>query len=126
MKCKCENKRYKEEDKFRKDTKEKKFYSSAVWRRKREEVIGKFYGLDIYSYYKYKRIEYGDTVHHIRPLKEDWENRLNINNLIYLTNANHQNIHAVMERGTKEKEEIIGLLKGLIKKFVKEFETGGG
>ncbi len=120
-KCCCKSKRYKEEDKAKKGTREKNFYSSAVWRKKRAEVIRRFHGLDVYSYYVYKRIEYGRTVHHIIPLKEDWNNRLNINNMIYLTERNHQDIHNIMEQGIEEKQKIINLLRKIIDEFVAEF-----
>lgn len=68
-KCICRKKRYKEEDKYKKDTKEKQFYSSEQWSLVREKAKDKFKGIDIYSYYVLRRIEYGQTVHHIEPIK---------------------------------------------------------
>lgn len=57
--------------------------------------------MDIYSYYILQRIEYGHTVHHIVPIKEDWSKRLDVNNLIYLTESNHQAIHQLLEKQGK-------------------------
>ncbi|ACO86620.1 HNH endonuclease [Clostridium botulinum] len=116
--CSCKDKRYKEEDKYKKDTKEKQFYSSEEWSIMRDKAKDKYKGIDIYSYYVLGIIEYGQTVHHIEPIKKNWNKRLDINNLIYLTESNHKKLHYRMDHG--EEQEVIKELYELIKKFEKE------
>lgn len=113
--CQCQNKRYKEEDRYKKDTREKQFYSSGHWTMMRDKVRAKYKGLDIYSYYVLGTIEYGQTVHHIETIKDNWDRRLDITNLIYLTESNHRRLHQRMENG--EEEEVMRELYILIKRF---------
>lgn len=65
--------------------------------------------------FKFNTIEFGEVTHHIIPLKESYEQRLDDDNLILLTEMNHRNIHNLMERG--KKEEIINELKKYKKLF---------
>ena len=88
--CGCQKRRYQEEDKYTKDDKYKLFYKSRSWNRARDIAIDFYGGLDIYSLYVLGRMEYGQTVHHIIPLKECWERRTDVSNLIYLTSDNSQ------------------------------------
>lgn len=118
-KCNCQNKRYKEEDKYKRESREKKFYSSVAWQRVRARAINRYNGLDIYSYYIFQRIEIGQTVHHIIPVKECWAKRFDVNNLIYLTEENHQRIHKLMRESDSDKVKT--MLKTLIVKFCLEF-----
>ncbi|NEZ84001.1 HNH endonuclease [Clostridium botulinum] len=84
----------------------------------RDKAKDKYKGIDIYSYYVLGIIEYGQTVHHIEPIKKNWNKRLDINNLIYLTESNHKKLHYRMDHG--EEQEVIKELYELIKKFEKE------
>lgn len=116
-KCDCYKERHKEYKKYRTDVKEQIFYSSDGWEIIKEKVKDKFKKIDIYSYYIYGVIEYGQTVHHIESIKENWERRLDISNLIYLTESNHQKIHKLMRNDLKGTQKI---LYGLIKRFESE------
>lgn len=91
-----------------------RFYSSRQWQRIREEIIQIYCGLDIYSYFVLHKIEHGRTVHHIVELKDDWEKRLTKENLIYLTEQNHQVIH---QRMKQEKEAVIRQLNNLVQQW---------
>ena len=122
--CDCSKKRYKEYDKEKVNSKEKKFYSSGAWEKLKIKVRDRFNGIDIYSYYILKKIEYGQTVHHIEPIKENWDRRLDLENLIYLTESNHRLIHKRMECG--EHDEVINMLNSLVYNFKKEFDMVGG
>lgn len=118
--CSCVNKRYKHEDRYRADSKEHKFYISSQWAKKRRVIYEKFCGMDIYSLYKYGRIEKGRTVHHIVPLKDDWTLRYDSNNLILLTEQNHRRLHQLMKQGEKEKRAVIKELQGFLIRFKRE------
>ena len=70
--------------------------------------------MDIYSWYKYGRIEAGRIVHHIIPIKDDYSRRLDLTNLIYLTDANHKAVHALYEESEQKKAEVQQELFGMI------------
>lgn len=119
--CPCIRKRYKEYQKYRNDDKEQRFYKSKEWLATKPVVISNLKGLDIYSYYILGEEEHGETVHHIEPLKDNWNRRIDITNLIYLTEQNHQKIHAIMRKSNKDKEVIQGILYELLSQFKEEF-----
>lgn len=120
-----ERNRYKEyKCRRRKDREQKKhqdFYNSQGWIRLRDAVIADFYGIDILEYYRTGRIAQGEAVHHIIPLEDNWNSRLDILNLIYLTEKNHRRVHAEYNKGDKEKKAMQKILFDLIDKWNKEF-----
>lgn len=126
-KCPCiieiEKQRKKARDKYYDDNVRDKvaddFYHSKEWEIARDDAIAHYVGMDIYSYYILGKIEYGHTVHHIVPLKDAWDKRINRNNLIYLTESNHQLIHKAMREG--KYHETIQMLQDLIIRYEKEF-----
>ena len=83
------------ENKYTKD--DKKFYKSSDWLKARDKCIQRCCGIDLYSYFVLHRIEYGQTVHHIVPLLDNYSLRLSQDNLIYLTESNHRTIHKLYE-----------------------------
>lgn len=122
---KQEKERYKEYSaRRRRDDKQKKyqdFYSNKDWQRIRDVCIADCYGIDILEYYRTGRIIQGERVHHIVELNDDWECRLDVGNLIYLTEQNHRRIHSEYDKGDKEKALMQRVLFELIKKFNSEF-----
>ena len=101
------------------DKKIKEFYSSAKWVDNRNRVVSKFLNLDIYEYYQNNRIVNATTVHHIIPIKDDFSKRLEFCNLIPVSNATHQHIHAIYEHGNSQ--DMQKLLKNLLDRFINEF-----
>ena len=81
-------------------------YHSALWKRLCSEAKELYSNMDVYSWYKYGRIEAGLIVHHIIPIKDDYSRRLDLTNLIYLTDANHKAIHALYEESEQKKAEV--------------------
>ncbi|NOV63468.1 hypothetical protein B0H37_001554 [Clostridium beijerinckii] len=120
--CECQRNRHREYKKYRSDDKEQSFYSSKEWKIIKDKVKDKFKKIDIYSYYVLGELEYGQTAHHIEPLKDNWDRRLEIDNLIYLTESNHQKIHKAMEKDKKNKKQIMDMLYELIRRFEQEFK----
>lgn len=120
-----ERERYKEYSNRRRRNKEQRkyqeFYNSAEWKRIRETVIADYYGIDILEYYRTGKIIQGERVHHIIELSEDWNSRLDIFNLIYLTEQNHRRVHEEYNKGIKEKKRMQGVLFALIDKWCEEF-----
>lgn len=122
-KCNCySTKRYKPmaTDKYNEDIKQ--FYSTEDWSKARSICIANCFGLDLYSLIVLGKIEYGFTVHHITPLIDNYSQRTEQHNLIYLTESNHRLIHSLYETdfdGTSE------LLRSLLRKFSNFLASGG-
>lgn len=106
----------------RKDQKEQDFYRSPTWIKARDASIIYYYGFDIYEYYTTGLIIEADTVHHIIQIKEDWNKRIDLNNLIPLSDANHSYVHSQYNRGNKK--EMQDILFEMIIRFFKEFRVG--
>lgn len=89
-----EKERYREyQSRRRKDKEQRKyhdFYNDKSWKKIRDAVIADYYGIDILEYYRTGKIIQGERVHHIIELSEDWSSRLDVCNLIYLTEQNHR------------------------------------
>ena len=117
--------RYKEYSNRRRHDEEQKkyqdFYSSKAWKRVRQVVMSDYYGLDIIEYYRAGKIIQGERVHHIICLEDDWNSRLDLSNLIYLTEKNHRIVHSEYDKGEREKKKMQALLFGLLEKFNNEF-----
>lgn len=120
-----EKERYKEYSYRRRQDEEQKkyqdFYSSKVWLRSRDVAISECFGIDIIEFYRTGKIVQGQTVHHIVELDEDWNRRLDIENLIYLNESNHQHIHGLYKKNSKTKENTIKGLIELKERFIREF-----
>lgn len=120
-----ERERYKEYSYRRRQDKEQKkyqdFYSSTIWDKVRDVVISECFGIDILEFYRTGKILEGYTVHHIEELDVDWNRRLDIDNLIYLTESNHQHIHSLYKKNRKTKDNTIRALLELKERFIKEF-----
>lgn len=99
-------------------------YHSALWKRLCSEVIARYNHMDIYSWYVYGRIEPGEIVHHIVPIKDDYDKRFEINNLIYLTRENHAIIHQAYSQSEEQKTEMQQKLISLVKKWSEEKSCG--
>lgn len=113
--CECSGRQHYEHSRTRIDVKERQFYSSALWQKARQEAINRCNGIDIYSYWIQGIISVGQTVHHIEPVKESFDKRLDNSNLIYLTESNHQMIHIKMKQ---DYSGTVKMLQDLVRKHV--------
>lgn len=128
-KCKCEIDKQRESYKLYKsrrnmDEDEKirqAFYSSSSWLKVRSICISRCYGTDIVCLYKDKRVEDGFVVHHIIELSEDYDRRLDITNLIYVSSSVHKIIHKEYLKSDKHKKAMQRLLFGLLDRFNQEY-----
>lgn len=75
-----------------------KFYRSPEWKAVRLAVLRRDHYLDQTELANGRLIE-GNTVHHIIPLREDWDKRLDMDNLETITASNHNREHR--EKGHK-------------------------
>ena len=83
------------------------FYESQEWKDLRAIIIAKTNGIDLYDYYINNKITKATTVHHIIELREDYSKRLDIENLIPLSGANHSRIHKLYFRNKKKTQEML-------------------
>ena len=123
-KCNCiSSKIYKptSTDKYTEEIKQ--FYHTSEWLSIRELCISHCYGIDIYNLFTHGTIEYGQTVHHIIPIIDDYSLRLDINNLIYLTDSNHRIIHELYKT---DYESTVQLLRGYVKMFNNKYFLPSG
>ena len=100
--CPCQKIRKAESDKhydkYQRDQKSTEFYKSGVWQLTRQRVLNMDQHLDVYEYMMHGRVVIADTVHHIVPLKEDWNRRLDISNLMSLNHDTHSQIERDYEK----------------------------
>lgn len=98
------------------------FYSSKQWIDKREHEISGCYAIDIVELYRTGRVIQGYTMHHIDPLDTNYQDRLDSNNLIYLTQSNHIRIHKEYKKSGKDRRIMQELLLDLKVRFNEEYE----
>lgn len=127
-KCQCEidieKQRHKDYKTSRTDKKEQEFYNSKLWLQTKEIAKSKTNYIDVYEYYINSRVVSGDVVHHMIEIKEDWNKRLDVSNLIYLTNSNHMYVHSMYNKSDKDRAKTQELLIELLDRFNKEFKVG--
>lgn len=74
------------------DKQSARFYKSKEWKQTRQLVLSR----DIYlcqSCLKQDRVVPADMVHHKIELKQDWNKRLDLNNLESMCNSCHNKVH---------------------------------
>lgn len=116
--CKCggsKRARYKRYKDNRKDKDTQLFYRSIPWINKRGEIKDRDKGLCLYCYFIRKEIEFANLVHHIKEIKEDWERRLDDDNLICLCSYCHSKVHSIYKESEYNKLKLQDMLTKLIK-----------
>lgn len=100
--CPCGKVRHKEYDRYSRDKKSKQYYDSSEWSRSRAAALEADQNYDVYIFMTEGRILGADTVHHIIPLKEDWNQRNNMENLMSLHHDTHSFIEALYRKDEKK------------------------
>lgn len=117
--CDCKDQRHK---KLKSDNNDTSFYDTNEWKELRNRAKKYFFGLDFYAFYVYGLIEFGRTAHHIIPIEMDSSRKADFDNLIYVSECSHREIHSLYKR---ECEKYIKLILELRERFVREFHPGG-
>lgn len=112
------DKRY---DRFKRNQDSKSFYNSKAWKLKRQEILSRYMGLDLYELFINKTIVYADTVHHIHELIEAPLLALEDDNLIPFSAGTHDLIHGMYK---EDKVTAMKLLEALKSKWEKESTKG--
>lgn len=105
-KCGCIKKRHTDYDKNYRDKKATEFYHSRQWQQARENALNLDGGIDVYLYMTTGEIKLADTVHHIESLRDAWEKRLSLDNLMSLNHDTHSSIERLYvadKQGTMER-----------------------
>ncbi len=105
------------------DKKERAFYNSMGWKATQKECMRMYGGLCLWNYYKNGLTVEATEVHHIEPIKERWDLRLDLENLVPLSHQAHMWIERQLSKGNKE---IKNELKELKRRWNKEFRGGRG
>ena len=105
------NKQY---DKTKRNRKHDSFYHSPEWQAIREVVLVKSKRIDLFAYIVHKRIVPATTAHHIIELSEDWSKRLDIDNLIAVSESSHREIHKAYNKGGVHKANMIKILQRIV------------
>ena len=92
------------------------FYNSKAWRRVRTAVKERAGGVDEYVKETEGRLERGEIAHHIEEISERPELSLEMENIIYVSEATHNKIHAAYKQG--------GLRAAIMKTKLKEVMGG--
>lgn len=74
------------------------FYKSSRWKKLTRLCKEKFNGLDIYQMHKYNRIVEGTLSHHIVPVEDNYDLIYDLDNLIWLSDKSHAEIHSLYEK----------------------------
>ena len=94
--------RHKEYDAHCRNKEAKAFYNSAGWKAARAKALARDAGIDVYLYVRERRAVPADTVHHIVELKEDYSKRMEMENLISVSEATHSMISAAYKDEVKK------------------------
>lgn len=119
--CDCRKERHKEYDKYSRDKKSKLFYSGKEWEHARASALEADEGMDVYVFMTTGEMILAEDVHHIIPIKDNWDKRTDLDNLISLSHATHA---AVEQMYKKNKEQTQEILRKLLKEY-REGKAGG-
>lgn len=89
---------FKRYDRVRKEEKETKFYNSTAWEKIRKAALVRDYGL-CQRCIASGVTKIADMVHHIVPIRQEWNKRLSLDNLQCLCDSCHRQVHSDMEKG---------------------------
>ena len=117
----CKEKRKREADKIydkdKRQDKYGKFYRSKEWNTAREKCKYECNGLDIFALVFEGEWKAGRIAHHIIEIKEDFDKRLDQDNLIFLADDTHERIH-VMYKNNKEN------VQELLRECLRQYKNG--
>lgn len=100
-----------------------RFYSTKKWEKVRDVIRIKQLGFDVYDYMTKGIIKYAQRYHHIVELRKDFDRGLDINNIIGLTERNHQVIHGLYNKSEQSKRETQELLFKILDDFYKQISN---
>lgn len=115
--CDCKQKRHQK----LKDEKSESFYNTSTWKKLRNQAKKYYFGLDFYAFYVHGRIELGRTAHHIVPVDVDEDLKAEFENLIYVSESSHREIHSLLEN---DYDATVEFVKQIRARFENDFYGG--
>ena len=106
----------KQYDKHQRNKESKAFYNSTAWKRKRQQILIRDKGIDVYVYMTEGRVVKAEHVHHIVEIDEDPSLALIDDNLISLSAATHSIISGVYKEARK-RQQMQAKLRALLRDF---------
>jgi len=127
--CECVEKYKKDKYKLyknkRQDKKEQSFYSSSTWIKCRDNIKAHYFGFCLVCWHRDKNKKgnnnNSELIHHIVEIKEDYEKRLDEDNLTPLCDSCHTKVHKLYDKDIKTKKRTQEWLKELIKEFNQDY-----
>nr|DAJ33536.1 MAG TPA: HNH endonuclease [Caudoviricetes sp.] len=107
----------KQYDKSQRNKEAKAFYNSTAWKQKRQQILIRDKGIDVYVYMTECRIVKAEHVHHIIELEEDSSLALVDDNLISLSAATHSIISRVYKDARKRQQ-----MQEKLRAFLRDFK----
>lgn len=101
--CVCVKQRQKEYDRDNRNQEARSFYHSRQWNLLQRAVASRANFADEYILRTENRMVKGRIAHHIYPVDEYPDLRLQPNNLIYVSDKTHRMIHEAYEKNEQEK-----------------------
>ena len=120
--CPCVKQRHRVYDRYSRDQRSRSFYGGKDWERARAAALDTDGGIDVYLYMTEGIIVAADTVHHIIPIRDDWDKRFDIDNMMSLSGDTHSMIEQMYK---KDKDGMIRKLQEMIEEYRGRREDGG-
>ena len=108
------------------EARRQQFYNSKAWEGFRANQEAAQLGVDIFEYYTTGIVITAEQYHHIEEVTEAWHRRLDRDNVIGLSEANHRRIHKEYDRGYMAKKKMQRTLYDMLQRFRREFGDSGG
>lgn len=115
-KCPCRADRHKEYDQDHRDKSKARFYNSKQWRAAAAAIRAKAGYADELVKATSHRLVPGTIVHHIQPIDERADLRLELSNLILVSARTHRAIHDTYVRGQPGKRDMQKKLADIVSK----------
>lgn len=96
-------------------TRRKEFYNSVAWRRKRRIVRNRDHRIDVWYYILTGEIRESEIVHHIVSIADDFDMRLETENLVSLSKDSHGTVESIYNLGAEHKRKCQELLRRAVK-----------
>lgn len=107
----------KEYDQNARDKKRKSFYNSKEWKNTKALAQIRDNGIDVYLFVTKGEVVAADVVHHIIELKEDYSKRIDLSNLISVSDATHEGPIKAAYADPVKKEKMQQKLRECNKKY---------
>lgn len=120
--CACTKARHKEYDGTRRSKGRAAFYHGRAWRALAAACRMRDGGIDQYAYHAHKQIRCGALCHHIVEVAEDESKALDLDNLIFVSEKSHAEIHSAYSKSPNERAN----MQKTLMEIVAQRRPGGG